>query len=62
MINGLRQKKFFFFKVKNHKFKVIFIIIFILTIYYLNNKLDLQFNSNILKNLILPAIISDLPK
>jgi hypothetical protein len=46
----------------HHKFKVIFIIIFILTIYYLNNKLDLQFNSNNIQNLILPAIISDLPK
>lgn len=47
---------------KHYKFKVIFIIIFILIVYYLNNKLNFQFYSNNIKQLILPAIILDLPK
>ena len=46
----------------HYKFKVIFIIIFIFLIYYLINKLDFQFYSNNIKHLILPVIISELPK
>ena len=46
----------------NYKFNLIFIIIFMLIMYYLNNILDFQIYSNNIELLTLPVLISDLPK